>query len=272
MKYIIILLITILIFFAFKKRRRTTSILSKKKVVKEKKKIKVDSKLEERFCKAGMFLEDERKWYFNDLKKYPFIMGGIGLILGLSYSSQILKFVIPGIGIYYGTLYASMKLDKKIKQQEDNIVYYLPLVIEQLVIGISSGLDVGPCISEIVRSCKDRGTHNAVTLLLEKVEYFIKSGNSLEDSLIQVGRLSGHTELKQTFMQISQVSKHGGEIASQLKELADAVTNQQEIKIDGIIRKLELKATMPLTLAFAGNMGILLIAIFMHLITAFANQ
>lgn len=274
MLFLLLLLLLLIVFLilVLGKKKNKVSILSPQKKVRVKKKIEVNTKLEERFCHAGMFLEDERKEYYKDLKLYPLIFLAVGLLIGFVFFSStdiLLKILIAGFAYYLGHMLPSIKLDKKIKKQKEDIVYYLPITIEQLIIGVSAGLDVGPCISDIVKSCRERGTHNAVTLLLEKVEYYVKSGNSLDDALVNIGKLSGHTELKQTFMQISQVSRHGGEIASQLKELADAVTNQQEIAVDGTIRKLELKATMPLTLAFVGNLGMLMAAIFMNIIKAF---
>jgi len=83
----------------------------------------------------------------------------------------------------------------------------------------------------------------------------------MEEALIEVGRLSGHTELKHVFMSLSQVAKHGGEIIRQLQELANAVAAQREARVEGKIRKLELKATGPVALVFASFMGILMVGL-----------
>ena len=135
-------------------------------------------------------------------------------------------------------------------------MFYLPLVIEQLVIGVSSSLDVGPCIKWIVAMADERDSHNPVTELLRYAQLYMKSGVSMEEALIEVGRLSGHTELKHVFMSLSQVAKHGGEIVRQLQELANAVAAQREARIEGKIRKLELKDT-----SHASFMGILMVGL-----------
>jgi pilus assembly protein TadC len=140
-------------------------------------------------------------------------------------------------------------------------MFYLPLVIEQLVIGVSSSLDVGPCLKWIVAMADERDSHNPVTELLRYAQLYMKSGVSMEEALIEVGRLSGHTELKHVFMSLSQVAKHGGEIIRQLQELANAVAAQREARVEGKIRKLELKATGPVALVFASFMGILMVGL-----------
>jgi pilus assembly protein TadC len=98
-----------------------------------------------------------------------------------------------------------------------------------------------------------------VTELIRHAQFHVKSGVSLEDAMTEVGRLSGHTELKHAFMSLAQVAKHGGEITRQLQELADAVAMQRETKIEAKIKKLELEATGPVALVFCGFLIILLI-------------
>jgi hypothetical protein len=44
----------------------------------------------------------------------------------------------------------------------------LPLVIEQISIGVSSALDIGPCVTYVVEMADERGTHNAITELLSR--------------------------------------------------------------------------------------------------------
>ena len=75
--------------------------------------------------------------------------------------------------------------------------------------------------------------------------------------------------VKHAFMALSQVAKHGGEITRQLQELADAVGNQRETKIEAKIKKLELEATAPVALVFLGFLVILLIGFGVQIKNAF---
>src|SRR5690606_32288561 len=128
----------------------------------------------------------------------------------------------------------------------------LPLVIEQVAIGVSSSLDIGPCLSRIVSMADERDSHNIVTELIRHAQFHVKSGVSLEEAINEIGKRSGHTELKHAFMSLAQVAKHGGEITKQLQELADSVASQRETQIEAKIKKLELEATAPVALVFFG--------------------
>jgi hypothetical protein len=87
-------------------------------------------------------------------------------------------------------------------------------------------------LSRIVQMADERKSHNAVTQLLKYSQFYVKSGVGLEDSLKEIGRASGHSELKHVLLALSQVAKFGGEISKQLQDLADAVGAQREAKIE----------------------------------------
>ncbi len=173
------------------------------------------------------------------------------------------------LGLGFGAQIPRSYLKRAIQARDEEIMFYLPLVIEQLVIGVSSSLDVGPCIRWIVQMADERDSHNAVTELLRYAQQYMKAGASMEDALLLVARLSGHTELKHVFMSLSQVSKHGGEITKQLQELANAVASQREARIEGKIKKLELEATGPVGLVFIAFMATFLSSLALQITTAF---
>lgn len=194
----------------------------------------------------------------------------IPALIGTGYIAGIDLAIVGGIvGLLLGLQAPFSILDRKIKGRSEDIMFYLPLVIEQIAIGVSSSLDVGPCIQRVVSMADERDSHNVVTELLRTVQFYVKSGVSLEDALNEVGKLAGNTELKHAFMSLSQVAKHGGEVTRQLQELADAVATQRESKIDSKIKKLELEATAPVALVFFGFLIILLIGFGLQILNAF---
>ncbi len=229
-----------------------------KEETKRKAKGKVKPTLEEKFFHAGIFSDRDKREFQRLRLLIPFVttpalgfgMGGIG------FDYAIIGVVL---GVLVGLQLPFTILDRKIKFRAEEILFYLPLVIEQVSIGVSSSLDIGPCLQRVVAMADERDSHNVVTELLRHAQHYVKSGVSLEDALMEVGRLSGHTELKHAFMSLSQVAKHGGEITRQLQELADAVSSQRETKIEAKIKKLELEATGPVALVFCGFLVILLI-------------
>jgi tight adherence protein C len=240
-----------------------------KQVQKKKyKKSKQTLTKEERYFHAGIFTKRQRV-HFDRLRWYIMIVGIP--VMGMAGSNFGSFFLLVGIvtGVIAGIIGPSFVLDKKIKRRGDEIMYYLPLVIEQISIGVSSSLDIGPCLQRVVAMADERDTHNVVTELIRYAQFHIKSGISLEEALTEVGTMSGHTELKHAFMALASVAKHGGEISRQLQELADAVSEQRETNIEAKIKKLELEATGPVALVFLGFILIILIGFGLQIMKVF---
>lgn len=224
---------------------------------------------EEKFFRAGFFTPEDRTTFFRIKYGAPLILaplfGAIGIIF-LDATSGLVGLVM---GVLLGAQMPNSYIDRKIKRRDEDIMFYLPLVIEQIVIGVSSSLDTGPCIQRVVAMADERNSHNPVTELLRHAQMYAKSGISFEEAMNDVGTLSNHTELKHAFKSLAQVAKHGGEITKQLQELADSVSSQRETKIEAKIKKLELEATGPVGLVFFGFMIILLVGLGANMMKAF---
>lgn len=235
---------------------------------RQKKKIKPG--LDELFFHAGIFSDQEKREFMRVRLLAPFLTAPI-CAFGMYSFGMGNDFVGLGVvlGVLLGMQLPKSILDRKIKARGDEILYYLPLVIEQIAIGVSSSLDIGPCIAKVISMADERDSHNVVTELMRHANYYVKSGASLDHALGEVGKLSGSSELKHAFMALSQVVRHGGEITRQLQELADSVSTQRETKIEGKIKQLELEATGPVAMVFAGFLIILLIGFGIQLQNAF---
>src|SRR5262249_7119923 len=160
--------------------------------------------------RAGL-LSDKAKRDFMRLRALsPILMTPALAIVGFFISGP--SFGLGGLvfGLLLGFQLPNSVLERKQKARDEEIMYYLPLVIEQVVIGVSSSLDVGPCLSRIVQMADERDSHNPVTVLVRNAQQYVKSGVSLEEAMTEIGKLSGHTELKHAFMSLAQVAKHGG--------------------------------------------------------------
>lgn len=239
----------------------------RKSVVKEKKKGGEPS-LEEKLFRAGIF-SSKQKADFKRLQVMVPIISVVALALlgrALGGMQQVLLFAV--IGLILGLYIPFKVLERRINRRQDEILFYLPLVIEQVSIGVSSSLDIGPCLMRIVQMADERDTHNPVSELLRYAQFHIKAGASLEEALTEVGHLQGHNDLKHAFLALSQVAKHGGEISKQLQDLADSVSSQREARIEEKIKKLELAATAPVALVFFGYLAILLIGFGLQIVTS----
>lgn len=229
--------------------------------------------LDDRLYHAGIFSEQARKEFQNTRKLAPFVCCGV-ILLAIYFLTNNTMLIIAGgvFGFLAGVQLPNSILDRKIKARGEEIMFYLPLVIEEVAIGVSSSLDVGPCLRSIVEMAEERDCHNVVTELITHVLLNVKTGISLEEALIEIGDKSGHIEVKHAFTALAQVAKHGGEISKQLQDLANAVATQRETEIDAKIKKLELKATGPVALVFLAFIAILLSGFIIPVMNAFQSM
>jgi len=207
---------------------------------------------EELLVRAGVFSPEERLKY-ERIKLWGPLGGGLfGLIVvhSLVGFSGPLAILFPAVFTLAGVRANVIMLESRQKRLQQEILFYLPIVIEQMVIGVSSSLDIGPCIQKVVDMAFERDKSNPVVDLLDRVLTRVRAGHSLDESLTEIAERMQIADLKHVFGAIAQVSRHGGEVTKQLQELADAVTTQREVAVEGLIKKLELKATGPVAIAF----------------------
>jgi len=207
---------------------------------------------EELLVRAGVFSPEERLKY-ERIKLWGPLGGGLfGLIVvhSLVGFSGPLAILFLALFTLAGVRANVIMLESRQKRLQQEILFYLPIVIEQMVIGVSSSLDIGPCIQKVVDMAFERDKSNPVVDLLDRVLTRVRAGHSLDESLTEIAERMQIADLKHVFGAIAQVSRHGGEVTKQLQELADAVTTQREVAVEGLIKKLELKATGPVAIAF----------------------
>ena len=161
------------------------------------------------------------------------------------------------LGVILGVYIPIVVLRKWVERHHEELSYHLPLLIEQIAIGVSSSLDIGPCLTQVVDMADERNSHSAATRMLKYALFYVKSGVSLEEALVEIGKSSRHPDFKHALLALSQVAKFGGEISKQLQDLAEAASSQREAKVEARIRKLELKASGPVALVFVGYMALL---------------
>jgi len=215
---------------------------------------------DERLLKAGLLRQSDRRLFRILQVVLPILLA----LLSGYFAPRTVTY-----GSYYGLAFGTILglylpewyLEHAIKERSEDIMFYLPLFIEQLVIGVSSGLDIGPCIQRIVTLADQRDAHNVVTELFKNVQVLIRYGTPLIDALEEVASIAGHTELRHTCMTLGQVSRHGGEISKQLQELAHTAASQRETKIEAKIKLLELHATGPVVLVFVSFMSVLFLGV-----------
>lgn len=226
--------------------------------------------LSKRLYRAGYFTERSRKqfiiWHAASLLCWT---GGCAAFAHFVLSGAAFVVMFGVLGLLIGYIMPLAWLDRCARIRRDELMYYLPLVIEQVSIGVSSSLDIGPCISHIINTARERRSHNPVTALFVHAEKLIRSGLNFDSALLEVADAVDLPEVRHAFMFLVQCSKHGGEVSKQLQELADSVMMQRQIQIEAKIAALPVKATGPLATVFAGFFGLLFAGLFVRIATAF---
>lgn len=221
--------------------------------------------------KAGFYAAEDRANYQK--KKIICLVGAPPLVMfimaGLMGFEMIWIVLGLALGLIVGLTLPRSQLDKAIRLREQEVMYYLPLVIEEISISTSSGLEPGSCISHIIHLADQRSSHNAVTDMLTHVIRLVRSGMNLESALVEVGEASGKHDVKHAFMFLAQSIKHGGEMSKQLQDLADSVATNKQTEVEAKISALPVKATFPLFLVFAGFFLMLMVSIFTRVMNVF---
>jgi Flp pilus assembly protein TadB len=230
---------------------------NKEQVRQQKRAKRRDPTVEEQLFMAGKFSARERADFHRKRKLAPIVFGVIGGVIGMVLGSLNTALMGGVLGVVLGAYIPIVMLRKWVERHHEELAYNLPLLIEQISIGVSSSLDIGPCLTQVVDMADERNSHNAATEMLKYALFYVKSGVSLEEALIEIGRASRQPEFKHALLALAQVAKFGGEISKQLQDLADSTAAQREAKVEAKIRQLELKASGPVALVFVSYMVLL---------------
>lgn len=168
------------------------------------------------------------------------------------------------IGLALGHLYERTRLAKLQRDHRQAIDFYLPLIMERLVMAVQAGLDILPAIRSVTELEVDFQEEDQtekffvntkldpVSCLLKLVLSLSESGISFEKSLEEVSTRLNSPSIKHAFMHLSVAHKEGGELILPLRELSDATQLYYQESIEEEIAGMPVKATMPLLCTFAG--------------------
>lgn len=123
----------------------------------------------------------------------------------------------------------------------------LPVVMERIVMAVSTGLDIIPALCEAARGGRDPVSKN-----LERIVALAEGGASVDDAIRGVSDNSPSPAVKHALIHLRLAHQQGGELVRPLKELSDATQASYQEVIEEEIAKLPVKAVLPLILTFAG--------------------
>ncbi len=184
----------------------------------------------------------------NDL--WAMSIGGVSfgalrcLLCGFSTGAVLLATVL---GAFAGRLYMSRQREVSAKKEIRGLEFYLPAVMERIVMAVGSGLDIVPALQEASRGGKD-----PVSALLAQVVRLSEGGTPVDAAFESVATQTKSVPVRHALTHLALAHRQGGEIVRPLKELSDATQTAYQETVEEMIAKLPVKAVLPLVLTFTG--------------------
>jgi Flp pilus assembly protein TadB len=198
-------------------------------------------------------LRSTRPWLLSALVA-AFLGGIIAFTAGTRRPDLLIVAALTGTCVAY--LIRSRRAEHRRRRSDDQYDFYLPLVMERVVMAVQAGLDIIPALERIYRieldEKRDHDRIDPVSRLLYDAVELTERGMTLEEALKEVSHSHPSVSLRHAFMHLALAHRDGGELLVPLRELSDATQNYYQEMIEERIAKLPVKATLPLLCAFAG--------------------
>jgi Flp pilus assembly protein TadB len=174
---------------------------------------------------------------------------GIGVLIALLFLkiSVSTLLVVAMVGALAGELYTSRRKEAREKLRLRKMEFYLPTVMERIVMAVGSGLDVVPALREASHKGKD-----PVSELMRWIVGLSESGTPVESAFELASQQRVTSSVKHACIHLGLAYRQGGEIVRPLKELSDATQVAYQETVEEQIAKLPVKAVLPLVLTFTG--------------------
>lgn len=157
-----------------------------------------------------------------------------------------------GIGLYLGILAALMFLKSRQKQLEQQLIFELPLVMEELILLVEAGLGILPAVE---KSVADAGS-NQVKRLLRLVYELSAHGLPFGQAIELVSDLSSVSVIRHTLLHLDISGTEGGELIPSLRSLSDHAHTEWKIAVERRVKRLENFVVFPV---FASVLGLILV-------------
>lgn len=162
-------------------------------------------------------------------------------------------------GFAGGLLLQSQKKKKLETKRRREIEYFLPVIMERIVMAVQAGLDIVAAI-HTVRNLSNRIQPNhstshktdPVTELLNASLQLTEAGVTFDHALSEISRRTDSTALKHAFIHLSLAYREGGQIVMPLMELSSSTQVYYQETVEEEIARMPAKVTMPLVCIFAG--------------------
>ena len=218
--------------------------------------------LNDQLSKIGLFQPDERRRYLQRRRVMPIAGGLVGLAVTVIAGTDDPVVVVVGVGAMAGLfeLAARKGAENRAAQLKRDLEFYLPLVMERLVMAVQAGHDVISGLRTVIeleeRKRKETPaaarTREPVTELLSIGYRLAARGVRVEEAFRSVAMSVESPSFRHALIHLGLAHKEGGELIGPLRELSDSTQNYFQETVEEEIAKLPVRATVPLLLMFAG--------------------
>ena len=205
--------------------------------------------------RAGLLTRREQQDFRRTQKIIIGMVAGaaLGAAALLGASLQTILVPVAPLSLAIGYIISRYGLKLRAARFQDELTFYLPVVMERIVMAVESGLDILPAL-RVLLDLSERAETPAdpVTRLLGVAHQMTESGLPFDKALDEISDRAGAMGLRHAFVHLGLAQKEGGEIVTPLRELSDATQLYYQETVELEIAKMPVKATIPLVLTFAG--------------------
>lgn len=133
---------------------------------------------------------------------------------------------------------------------ERQILYYLPLTLEQLLLLVQAGVGIIPAIHQLLLHREE----NPVLHFLGSIYYKAERGMLFESAIAEVAEQCPYPALRHFLLHLETAVSQGAELSSVLRNLSDHAHAEWQVTLEGAVRKLESAVVFPVFIAVFGLM------------------
>ena len=215
--------------------------------------------LSDPLTKAGLFSAEERRGFELRGRLFPVLGAAIGvvIVLLLAPGNTQMLVMLTLIGLFVGYVARQSRLKRCTERYANRLEFFLPVVMERLVMAVQSGLDILAALGAIIELeseavGRDERKFDPVTRLFMVVHRLAERGLTFGQALEEVAAGVECGAVRHCFIHLAVAHEEGGELVMPLKELSDSTQLYYQETVDEEIAKLPVKATVPLLFTFAG--------------------
>lgn len=196
-----------------------------------------------------VLFSDELEENIQERRKAWFIGALLCVVIRLVFFSFSFPGVIVAvvIGGFAGELFYSRKRENRKALRLRKMDFYLPTVMERIVMAVGSGLDIIPALREA-----GRGGRDPISELFRWIVTLSERGTPVEEAFELASKQNVTPSVKHACIHLGLAYRQGGEIVRPLKELSDATQVAYQEGVEEHIAKLPVKAVLPIVLTFTG--------------------